>query len=215
MPLGEPPNAAGYLASFPSEPVAGLRLWRAWRATTDRPDPWWYSSLPMSDGRYDLASPMGSCYMATTAVGAVLEALQVYLRSLPRAELRPRRIARIESPDNAPKAADVTDRQAVGRFGLTAALWAGTDHGPGQRWAAALRRDGWWALHSGLQHDPSGSLRGVVLFDHEGTHLPTTGEPWRWSSEPLGEASWIERELADFGVVIRDPGELPFVGPPG
>lgn len=216
MPLAEPPDRAGSLADVPAEPVSGRRLHRVWRLDGSG-DPWWYASVPDDDddpgGRWDLPAPMGTCYTATSAVGAVLEALQAHLVNLPRAELRTRRRAQIDAPPDAPDAADVTDRQLAGR-GVTASLWAGVDRALTQRWAAAFRRDGWWALHGGIQHDPSARLRAVALFDTAGAHPPTTGSGWAYTTATLHDDGDLAGELDRFGVTVRDPGVLPYADPP-
>lgn len=222
MALAEPPQAARALAALPGQPLRGRRLFRVWRRVTAdgerRDEPWWFAAVPDSapvhGGRFDLPAPMGSCYTATRPAGAVLEALQARLTNLPRAELAARRLAEIRVPADAPPAAKVTARAAAGELGITAALWAGGDRRLTQRWAAALRRDGWWAVYSGVQHDPSGQLRAVTLFDAEGAHPPTWRSDWHVTVSTLDDDHALRAELAGYGVAVRDPGDLPFVNPP-
>ena len=83
-----------------------------------------------------------------------------------------------------------------------------------QRWAAALRRDGWWAVYSGVQHDPSGQLRAVTLFDAAGPHPPTWGSDWQVVVATLEDDVALHADLARYGVAVRDPGDLPFTDPP-
>ena len=161
---------------------------------------------------------MGTCCFDVRPVGAVIEHLPDLLGfagfTLPADELRSRRLATIEVPDDVPPAAQLTARSLAGRFGVTAALWAASDRALTQRWAAAFRRDGWWALYGGLQHDPSGRLRGFAVFDHAGAHSPTLGGEWTFEiSRPLDDERLLA-ELAAFGVDVREPGDLPFVTPP-
>jgi RES domain len=151
MPLTNPPLAARALSGCAAEPLAGRAINRLWRHRgadgERRPTPWWFASTPPDDpttgGRYDLPAPLGTCYTATSPIGAVLEALQAFLLALPVAELRARRMAHIVAPGETPSAADLTSPELAG-VGVTAALWAGTDRPLTQRWAAAFRRDGWW-----------------------------------------------------------------------
>lgn len=220
MPLAEPPLAAGSLASLPTEPTRGHTLHRVWRHLsadgTLRLDPWWFASAPADPGlggRYDLSAPMGTCYTATRPVGAVLEALQMRLANLPRAELAVRRRAVIHPPPDAPAAGKLTARRLSGEHGVTAALWAGTDRRLTQAWAAALRRDGWWILYGGIQHDPSGQLRGHALFDHAGAHPPTIGNRWDHDVATLHDDVDLHAQLARYGITVRDLGTLPFVTP--
>lgn len=221
MPLPEPPSAAGSLSRIPSQPVRGRTLHRVWRHLLPdgsvRETPWWFASVPPdpgAGGRYDLPAPMGTCYTATRAAGAVLEALQDRLVNLPRAELEVRRRAETVAPDDFPGAAKLTARAVAGELGVTAALWAGTDRPLTQRWAAALRRDGWWAVYGGLSHDPSGRLRGYALFDEAGAHPPSLGTGWAHRTATLHNDAGLHEELRRFGVTVRPPGTLPYASPP-
>lgn len=221
MPLPWPPQAAGSLSRFPSEPSRNQTIHRVWRHVlpdgTTRDEPWRFASVPddpKESGRYDLPSPMGACYTATRPIGAVLEALQSWLTNLPAGELLVRRQATVLTPAQAPTAAKLTAQAAVGEYGVTAALWAGVDRPRTQAWAAAFRRDGWWALYGGIQHDPTGRLRGHTLFDHEGAHPPTYGDEWPYETSTLIDDEELLAEMAAFGVHVREPGDLPYVEPP-
>lgn len=221
MPLPEPPDAAGSLAGLPAEQLRDRILHRVWRIRgadgTTRAEPWWFASStenPTGGGRFDLPAPMGTCYVATRPVGAVLEAMQMSLTNLPRAELAARRRAEIVAPDDTPPAAKLTAQKVAGTHGITAALWAGGDRALTRRWAAALRRDGWWALYSGVAHDPSGRLRGIALFDHAGAHPPTVGGAWTYTMASIHDDERLIMSLKRYGVTVRDPGVLPYAEPP-
>lgn len=221
MPLLGPPDAAGSLAALPAEPLRGRILHRVWRIRapdgTTSAEPWRFASSTQDSpggGRFDLPAPMGTCYMATGSVGAVLEALQMSLTNLPRAELAARRRAEIVPPHDTPPAAKLTAQKVAGTHGVTAALWAWEDRALTRRWAAALRRDGWWALYSGVAHDPSGRLRGIALFDHAGAHPPTVGGPWTYALATIHNDEQLITSLSRYGVTVRDPGVLPYAEPP-
>lgn len=222
MPLAEPPTGANALASCPGQTLAGRTVFRLWRPVgsdgSARPSPWWFASVPEDDptagGRFDLPSPMGTCYVATSAVGAVLESLQAHLTSLPVEELRSRRLARVNAPDGAPVAARLTSRRLAGAHGVTAALWSGGNRLLTQRWAGAFRRDGWWALYGGAQHDPSGRLRSYAVFDHSGGHSPTVCGVWTHESTTPADDVALHQELVTFGITVRAAGDLPFTTPP-
>ncbi|MDT8408043.1 MAG: RES family NAD+ phosphorylase [Wenzhouxiangellaceae bacterium] len=221
MPLPEPPARADALADLPGQPLRRRTLYRVWRRQlpdgTTRESPWWFSSLtepPTFSGRFDLAAPMGTCYLASRPEAAVLEALQMHLRNLPAEELRVRRIAHIRSPENAPRAAMLTAESVVGDFGITPAIWAGNDRRLSQRWAAAIRRDGWWAVYAGIAHDPRGQLRAVALFDQAGDHAPTHGKTWHWRGHPIESDHALQQALMRYGVQVREPGQLEWARPP-
>ena len=220
MPLREPPSGAGSLARLPAHPLRARTLYRVWRHLlpdgTERASPWWFASLsepPEACGRFDLPPPMGACYIATRPEAALLEALQMHLTNLPLAELKVRRIARIRAPDDAPRAAMLTAESVAGDFGITAAIWAGLERRLTQRWAAAIRRDGWWAVYAGMAHDPRGQLRAVALFDQQGEHPPTHGGRWHYRTQPIAGDAALERALARYGVSVREPGQLPWDRP--
>jgi hypothetical protein len=217
MPLTSPPDRAGSLSALPRQKLSGRCLYRVWRTELPdggrREDPWWFASADTEaglGGRFDLPEPMGTCYLATRPEAALLEALQMRLTHLPASELRVRRVAVCMAPDDAPDAAMLTARRTAGEWGITAELWAGRDRSLTRRWAQAIRRDGWWAVYSGVSHDPSGRLRSVALFDQQGAHPPTHGDEWRWRAERLAGNQDLMGALKRFGVRVREPGQLPW-----
>lgn len=222
MPLAHPPAAAAALAGFPAIALAGRQLHRVWRYElsdgTTRELPWYFASTPAAasdGGRFDLPAALGgTCYLANDPTTAVLEALQARLRCLPMAELQVRRRVEIQAPNDAPDAADATDPAATG-FGVTAGLWADSDRARSQAWAAAFRRDGWWALHTGASHEVTGAGRTVALFDLSGEH-PPTGQHWQ-TSPPirLGDDTELLQALAQRGCRPVGPGNLPSAPDPG
>ena len=175
--------------------------------------PWWFSSLgadPMASGRFDLPPPDGTCYLATSAVGALLEAFQDFGQGiLPIEELQRRRRAEVIAPSSAPKAATLVAAQAR-RFGVTQALWAGGERALTQRWARALRRAGWLALWSGLQHDTTGRLRGATLFDDAGDHFPYGDSSWAWAERTLADDASTIKGLRRYGIVVIGAVDPPF-----
>lgn len=178
MTLGSPP-ARGVLRRLASWRLAGRELHRVHRAS--RPL-WWFASTdpahPEHGGRFDLSAPNGSCYVATTAAAAVLEALQHDFAGglLPASALRRRALSTVSAPAGAPPAAHLTSRRAAAA-GVTVGLWSDPDRSLTRRWAAELHGAGWQALHHGAQHDPTGAGRSVTLFDRAGEHVPW-GDVW-------------------------------------
>lgn len=212
MPLGPAPPTS-LLAGLPRFRLAGLVMHRVHRR--ERASPWWFASAPRDPehgGRFDLPAPRGTCYLATTPAGAVLEALQGFGAGLlPEAELRARVRSTVTAPGSAPVAAHLTDRRARG-YGVTAALWAAPGRALTQQWAAALARAGWLALRCGLQHDPTGHLRGVALFDDAGAHPPYDDEAgWAVTQVPLHEDAASRAALAAHGITVTVDPELPLV----
>lgn len=203
MPLGAPP-ASDELARLPSRPLAGSTLHRVHRAGRS---PWWFASIapgddPGTHGRFDLPHPLGSCYLATTLAGALVEALADLGPALiPDSELAARRWATIRAPRTAPAAAWLTAKRSRAT-GVTAALWAGENRALTQAWAWALLRAGWRALFTGVQHDPAGQLRAVTLLDQAGEHPPFDDEGWQYDEQPLLGDSAVEQALRRFGITL-------------
>lgn len=165
----------------------------------------------MEQGRFDLPAPDGTCYLARSAVGAVLEVFQEHDGLLPDVELRRRLRAEVRAPQAAPHAADLSSRSSRGA-GITAALWAGGDRPISQQWAVALRRAGWLALHHGIANDPSGRLRAVSLFDRSGEHSPYDDRRWTHRSREIAGDTALISALATWGIeVVPSDPELPVV----
>jgi hypothetical protein len=210
-----PPPAPTVLVGLPRFSLRGRTLHRVFRA--GRSDPWWFASLPSGavdadeHGRFDLPTPLGSCYLALTAVGAVLEAFQEFTGRLPDTELRRRLLAVVVAPDDTPVAANVK-APASRRLGVTAALWAGADRGLTQSWALAIHRAGWRAMHHGIAHDPAGAERAVTLFDTAGEHAPYDDTGWTVETRTLHDDEKLHSALRRFGVsVARSDVDLPVV----
>ncbi len=216
MPLLEPPTAARSLATFPSCTPAGAshRVWRYQLPDAPvRESPWWFAAVtgdPYQAGPYDLPEPVGgTCYLASTPVAVLLEVLQDHLAALPLDELRVRRHASLELPEEPPATADATAPGATG-FGITAGLWTTPDRQMTQGRAAALRRDGWWALHAGVHHDVTGVERTFALSDQPGEHPPT--HPGGWVASPparLHDDTDLLEALDERGCRPSGPANLP------
>lgn len=215
MPLGEPPDAATLRGGIPPVPLANLTLHRVRRREFGM---WWFASLPPPNegtpgGRFDLPAPDGSCYFGTTALAGVLEHFQLSTPLLPDVELRKRLRGQVTVPAHGPGAADLTDPRCTGA-GVTTALWGG---GPGdrpltQRWAAQLHDAGWDALHHGIQHDPSGRLRGVTLFGDAGDEPPSPAGDWDYADHELAGDEVIVDGLRQYNVaVVTSQPDLPVV----
>lgn len=212
MPLGEPP-APEVLAGLPRRSVVDLELHRVRRAEHGA---WWFSSIdaahPGGSGRFDLPAPQGSCYLATSAVAAVLEHFRGFSNGIASQDaLRQRRRAQLIAPDSAPDAADLAEPGALSA-GVTLDLSASQDRLLTQRWARALRDSGWTALHHPIQHDPSASERGVTLFDAAGAHAPYGNDDgWSYQDHELHDDPEILAALDLFGIKVTPVPDLPVI----
>jgi hypothetical protein len=152
---------------------------------------WWFSSD--GSGRFDLAPPGGSCYLAETPLGALIEhfdGISVILRE----DLEQRRVS-ILSPLEPLRLADCTSPRAR-PFGVDLALSAGSDYARTQRFAAWFRDGGLHGVRYFLRNDPTATLIGIALFGAAGGHdLPIL------STSPLDEAT-LEDASSIFAIEI-------------
>jgi hypothetical protein len=125
-------------------------------------EPWWFSSS--GAGRFDLAEPGGTCYLADDPLIGVLEVLShgtVDGMAVSEAFLAERRVRRLPLPGPA-RFADATDGRGRG-FGVTREIHDVGDYSLPQAWAAA------WHAHG---------FDGVRYLAT--THQPPAGAPpWR------------------------------------
>lgn len=187
--VGDPPPP-GRLGSFPVWHVhAGTTLHRVTRRGRG---PWWFSSD--GSGRFDLAPPRGTCYLADDALVALLESFGPLLPGgVDVDDLEGRVVWAVALPVQC-DAADATAR-AARAHGVTAELAAVTPYGVAQRWAAALAAAGFGGLRYRARHDPAGG-RALALFG-------AAGERRRWRRGRSAPArSLSDRLAAECGIVV-------------
>jgi len=66
------------------------------------------------------------------------------------------------------RVADVTDRMIMGRWHLSAELWAGDDYEGSQRWARRLHQAGFAGIWYSAAHDIRGDLHSLAFFGKPG-----------------------------------------------
>lgn len=114
---------------------------------------WWHASLPNDPkdepgGRFDLASPDGTCYLAATDRGAVLEHVGRFLARhipIPPEAYAERGVSEVRLPLLNGPAADLTSPDSA-QVGVTSEIHTVDDYRLTTEWAAAARRDGFGAL---------------------------------------------------------------------
>jgi hypothetical protein len=182
------------LTGFPSQqcsPATALyRIHRQQRA------PWWFSSD--GSGRFDLAPPNGTCYLAAEPLGCLVEVVRD-VAVVAREFLASRRLSTLQVPQSM-LLADCTARSAR-RFGVTGAIHSTPDYALTRGWAGALRRAGFAGIRYLVSHDPAQRRIGVAVFGSAGAVA--------W---PVVRTAEIEEDLIDaagreFGIRV-----LPGVG---
>lgn len=157
-PLSRPPAD---LTTFPARRVRADR--ELFRIHRQERGPWWFSAD--GSGRFDLAAPRGTCYLAEDAIGAFVEVFreigQVAQRDVDRRRLSVLRLPRLA------RLADCTGRSARG-FGITAAIHAGERYDLTPSWAEALADAGFDGVRYRVSHDPAQRAIGIALFGPAG-----------------------------------------------
>jgi hypothetical protein len=162
----QPPR--GDLTGFPLRRTApGTMLHRAHQA---RRGPWWFAS---AGGRFDLAQPRGTCYLASSALVAVRERLGPVLaarESLPATVLEGVVVSRLAvgvPGERAPlRLANLRVSAAAG-FGVTRELESMTPYDVPVRWARAFDDLGLDGIWYGPRFSP-GAASAVALFGAAG-----------------------------------------------
>jgi hypothetical protein len=148
--------------------LAGRRVARLHRLS-EHPEPWWYSSLPRGNGRFDLPAPEGTCYLADDLDTALGEKLLRRPKKLVPAQRLRELFHAVVTATQAPELADLTAKRAAG-WGLNAEIHTSLDHARPRAWAATLRAAGAAGLRYAVRSDPALRGRAVALFGAAGRH---------------------------------------------
>lgn len=218
---GDEPIAESGLAQPPSEPGALTGLPAAGHVErlhrlSEYVRPWWYASVTTLDehrgGRFDLTSPQGTCYLAESLDGALVEKL---LRARTKVVVAERLAELFHATIHvraAPTAADLTSPRATAA-GLNAEVHTTLDYRITRRWARALRAAGWRGLRYRLRGDVTGRAAGRAVFGRAGLHRRA---PAGLTTEvaPL-DRDRAEQLLHERGIEVRPiPTQVPIAPPP-
>lgn len=207
--LAEPPDDLDGVPS--ADHVQQLHRLSEWPGT------WWFSSVRALEddqgGRFDLANPLGTCYLAEDSLdGALIEKL---LRTPAKVVVSQRldelfhAVVTVRKP---PATADLASPAATG-FGLTAEIHTVLDYRLARRWARALQRVGWRAIRHRLRGDVGGTLAGRALFGAAG--LPARAPAGMTTSVAPLDVATAEQLLHARNVEVRPiPIDVPISPPP-
>lgn len=206
--LADPPEDLRKLEQFPAaDSVEELHRLSEW------PGVWWYATVNRVEdhdgGRFDLTRPRGTCHLAETFDGAVVEKLLRTRTKVVVAERLQELFHASVTVRATPPTADLTAPGATG-FGLNAEIHGTLNYTVPRRWAESLYRAGWRALRHRLRGDVSQRLAGRALFGTSGLHARApVGMTTALQALDLSQA---ERVLAARGVVVRPiPAQVPTV----
>ncbi|MEO7060434.1 MAG: RES family NAD+ phosphorylase [Lapillicoccus sp.] len=177
------------LAGFPAYPLRpDETLHRAHHR--DR-GPWWFSS---TGGRFDLAAPLGTCYLADSPLAALRERLGVVLGAaptVPGSMLEDAVVSRLHLRRDH-RLADVQDSGASG-YGVTRELETMVPYAVPQVWARAFHDAGFEGVRYGPRFS-TGSASSTAVFGAVGS------QPGPVDPSPLPGA-----EVPDAPVAIEAP----------
>lgn len=182
------------LEDFPALVLpAGTELWTV-HAAGDSP----LVCSGAGDGRFDLATPEGTCYFATEPLGALLECCFRDTPEVDEQALRERRLSVVRT-ERALRLADLADMRAFG-FGVTAEVHSIPDYELTQQWARAARAAGFDGVHYLLRHDPSRSMAGVARFGPAGER-----QDWGTPHTRAFDEELLREAAERLGVRVRTP----------
>jgi len=153
-----------------------------WRVHHRCHGPWWYSSSPPQDGRFDLDPPRGTCYLASEDVGAFIEVFRNHdvnlaLEQIARAD---RRLAQMPLDTWIGSIANFTAPEAASIHHVPPQVSTGPDHSASRLWAEAARKGGFGGIAYWLSQDPTREQIGLALFGEAKEHPPDS--PWTTTS---------------------------------
>jgi hypothetical protein len=158
-----PPTDPALLVDFPARilDVADPLF----RIHSDKHEPEWFCN----DGkcRFDpppaFARVFGACYTCTDPLGAYIEKFGRFEHLIPQSAVDGQRLTELGLPEPL-RVADLSDRTIVGRWRLTAEIWAGDDYEASGRWAQALFEASFDGICYPARHDVQGNLTSVAVF---------------------------------------------------
>jgi hypothetical protein len=205
------PPASLDLTGFPR--AGWRRTITLYRAHNTSHGVWWFSST--MDGRFDLAPPMGTCYLASSAGIALRERMGERLLTfgyLLRDEADQFVISVLtHEPSGAPRIADTAHAIAV-QFGLSREISTTSRYRTTQRWAQAFFDAGFGGVRYEPRFATDPRARSIALFDEAGGSDPSS-----WPGWTIAEIITAASAAADAGIAIRAlprPSELTYRRPP-
>jgi hypothetical protein len=203
--LRAPDETAFDFGTFPRRAVrAGTRWFRQHRdrADADR-GAWFFAGHAAGEegmGRFDLITPRGTCYLASTERGAVNELIgpEAAGRGWVDSDLIAGHVVSTLRLPVDVRTANVTAERAA-RFRVTRELVTSGDYGLTQQWAEVLRAAGFGGILSELRFT-LGTTKGLAFFGDEGRpDPPLAGDPAPRPVRPLVEG---------YGIDVVDPPAL-------
>lgn len=192
---------------FPARVVHPDReLYRVHRAVHD---PFHFSAAAErgAGGRFDLPadSGSGSCYLAVSALGALVETFGRF-RVVTVSMVAERRLA-TAVPTTSLRLADLTERSTLGEYGITGDISAGIDYRVSQRWAVRFWDAGFDGIYYTARHDPQFRERSVALFGSPDDLIDGRHKRFEVTTTPI-PAEVVQELTKEFGIPVLPPTPL-------
>lgn len=178
-------------------------------------DPWFFSSSNNGkSGRFDLPSPLGSCYFSNTSYACWREVFRG-ASLVSRSDMDQKRMLVVMKDESSLAVAQLTHTNASA-FGVTLDLFSGDDYSAPQAWAKALNDEGFMGIIALLRSDSSGQAKNIVIFGNAGAFADVDG--WTSSVVELVHDEDLLNELEVRGIRVEsipydikiDPAPRPF-----
>lgn len=159
---------------------------------------WYFSSAPAPGlgGRWDLAKPSGTCYLAHTPEGALMEVAGPDLADhgfVTSTFLEARQVTRVRLPSTT-MTADLTATTAS-EHGVTSELTGAIPYSLTQPWAQAFSAAGFGGITYGLRFRPN--TKGLAMFGPSGP-----------ADHPVGAARSATEIAASLRLRVEPPPSL-------
>lgn len=200
MTLPAPPGDPAELADFPSRDVPADFPYT--RIHHDRFEAEWFCSCGRCRFDPPPGAAFGTCYLAGHPLGAFVEKFG-RLRVVPRSLVDQHALATLQVPSPL-RVADATDRRILGRWGLSAELWAGDDYAGSQRWAERLHQAGFAGIWYSARHDVHGDFHSLAVFGKPGYQPDAL---LRYSDGPIPQRL-LDEATVRFGIEVLPTGTL-------
>ena len=156
-----PAPPASDLAGFPTDWLGHKR--HIWRVALEERNPWYFGN---GRNRFDLESPLGTCYVAHDPFAALRETIGAGIKTVSQPFIESRRFFRLRV-EKTLKVADVTTNKAV-PFGVTSEISSTMDYECTQSWARSFADLSLRGVLYELRFSPAGS-HGCAIFGPEGS----------------------------------------------
>lgn len=158
---------------------------------------WYFASN--GDGRFDLASPHGTCYVAEDEVVTLLEKFGG-MKWVPGYSIEEVSVSSMALAADL-VVADLTNNRGVA-FGISGEAFAAAGYPLTQRWAASLRMAGFAGVRYWARHDLEHNHRAVAIFDTAGVPADPAGHTVISTAALADRTDLLERWHTETGVVI-------------